>query len=77
MEFVSGTAKRSTSAAKVDDSKNRKSKWDQVGGLAPGMSVPGLLGPVNVIQQTAVTTSSGTKGTVLSAFGSLPKRPKI
>lgn len=71
IDFISGVAKKSES----DDEKKRKSKWDQAG---PNMSSnkttmkqPGLL------QQPLTTNITGTKGTVISAFGSLPKKPKI
>uniref|UniRef100_A0A182ITX0 Uncharacterized protein n=1 Tax=Anopheles atroparvus TaxID=41427 RepID=A0A182ITX0_ANOAO len=69
-----------------DESKKRKSKWDQPGvlGAAPGMlgaaaavAVVNALKPAGIIQQTLTTTATGTKGTVISAFGSLPKKPKI
>lgn len=79
VEFVVGTAKRITTGSgsnpgsgAEDDPKRRKSKWDQVG--APFMLKPGL--PLS--QQTTLTTSAtGTKGTVISAFGSLPKKPRV
>lgn len=44
----------------VIDDKKRKSKWDQ---------------PAPVVK-TLTSTVSGTKTTVISAFGSLPKKPK-
>lgn len=43
---------------------SRKSKWDQP---APSLK-QGYQG------QTLTTTVTGTKGTVISAFGSLPKK---
>lgn len=71
IDFITGVAKK----AESDDEKKRKSKWDQAG---PNMSnnkstmkQPGLL------QQPLTTNITGTKGTVISAFGSLPKKPKI
>lgn len=70
VEFVMGTKKGSGVAE--DDSKKRKSKWDQVGSGAGG-----LLRPSGLLQPASLTTSaSGTKSTVISAFGSLPKKPK-
>lgn len=45
-----------------DEEKKRKSKWDQP---APAPSAKAL-----------TTTATGTKTTVISAFGSLPKKPK-
>ncbi|XP_058835076.1 SAP30-binding protein [Topomyia yanbarensis] len=64
----------------TDDSKKRKSKWDQPGvlGAAPGsIGTAGVLKPAGIITQTLTTTATGTKGTVISAFGSLPKKPKV
>ncbi|XP_050092617.1 SAP30-binding protein [Anopheles aquasalis] len=69
-----------------EESKKRKSKWDQPGvlGAAPGMlgaaapvTVVNVLKPGGIIQQPLTTTATGTKGTVISAFGSLPKKPKV
>lgn len=65
-----------------DDSKKRKSKWDQPGvlGAAPGAvgaATAAALKPAGIITQTLTTTATGTKGTVISAFGSLPKKPKV
>ncbi|XP_065367675.1 SAP30-binding protein [Calliphora vicina] len=52
-------------ARKVEEeAKKRKSKWDQ-----PATSVKPVVPP------TLTTTVTGTKGTVISAFGSLPKKP--
>ncbi|ALC42040.1 CG2063, partial [Drosophila busckii] len=51
-------------ARKVEEeAKRRKSKWDQP---APKAALPAL-----------TTTVTGTKGTVISAFGSLPKKPAV
>ncbi|XP_065077680.1 SAP30-binding protein [Ochlerotatus camptorhynchus] len=63
-----------------DDSKKRKSKWDQPGvlGAAPGaIGTAGAIKTAGIIAQTLTTTATGTKGTVISAFGSLPKKPKV
>lgn len=63
-----------------DDSKKRKSKWDQPGvlGAAPGaIGTAGAIKSAGIIAQTLTTTATGTKGTVISAFGSLPKKPKV
>uniref|UniRef100_A0A8D8UG33 SAP30-binding protein n=1 Tax=Cacopsylla melanoneura TaxID=428564 RepID=A0A8D8UG33_9HEMI len=79
VEIVVGTAKKpsSSSAAPVikasgvavsSDDKNRKSKWDQMGGSLP-------LGPM-LPAAPLTTTVTGTKGTVISAFGTLPKKVK-
>ncbi|XP_053687858.1 SAP30-binding protein [Sabethes cyaneus] len=64
----------------TDESKKRKSKWDQPGvlGAAPGtVSAASALKAAGIITQTLTTTATGTKGTVISAFGSLPKKPKM
>ncbi|KAH8402192.1 hypothetical protein KR009_010424 [Drosophila setifemur] len=53
-------------ARKVEEeAKKRKSKWDQP---APSTGVKQTL-------PALTTTVTGTKGTVISAFGSLPKKP--
>lgn len=64
IEFISGTKKH-------EDDKKRKSKWDQ-----PGGSVAGSVKPAGLVQPSLTTTATGTKGTVISAFGSLPKKPR-
>lgn len=77
IEIVSGTAKRANPASGTagadEDAKRRKSKWDQV---APG-SVTTVKSSV-VLSQPALSTltssATGTKSTVISAFGSLPKK---
>lgn len=52
-------------ARKVEEeAKKRKSKWDQPATAAKP-----------VAPTTLTTTVTGTKGTVISAFGSLPKKP--
>ncbi|VVC96511.1 SAP30-binding protein [Leptidea sinapis] len=68
MEFISGKRPES------DDEKKRKSKWDQAApnvGSKPNIKQPGLL------QQPLTTNVTGTKGTVISAFGSIAKKAKI
>lgn len=70
IDFITGIAKKSES----DDEKKRKSKWDQAG---PAMSNKGTMKQPGLLQQTLTTNITGTKGTVISAFGSLPKKPKI
>lgn len=79
VEFVVGTAKRNTSTNLIpgidEDAKRRKSKWDQVG---IATSVQPIVRPPGLVQQsTLTTTATGTKGTVISAFGSLPKKPRF
>ncbi|XP_074111527.1 SAP30-binding protein [Cotesia typhae] len=75
IEIVSGTAKRPNSSAPTveEDAKKRKSKWDQV---ATGTANPSIK-PTVLLSQPTLTTlnaSSATKATVISAFGSLPKK---
>ncbi|CAK1553131.1 unnamed protein product [Leptosia nina] len=68
IDFISG--KKTDS----DDEKKRKSKWDQAApnvGSKPTIKQPGLL------QQPLTSNVTGTKGTVISAFGSISKKPKI
>lgn len=69
-------------AKKVEEeAKRRKSKWDQpgpsVGGGAVGGGGGGGVKPAGIIQPALTTNITGTKGTVISAFGSLPKKPKV
>ncbi|PSN36385.1 hypothetical protein C0J52_14453 [Blattella germanica] len=82
VEFVSGTAKRPGSGSGAeDDAKRRKSKWDQVGTMVSSSMAGGgqnILKPAGLLQQPSLTSSvTGTKGTVISAFGSLPKKPRV
>ncbi|EZA47222.1 hypothetical protein DMN91_001366 [Ooceraea biroi] len=87
IEIVSGTAKRPNSSAGADemDNKKRKSKWDQVatGGAAAAAAVAAAAAaaatakPTVLLAQptlTTLTSSAGAKPTVISAFGSLPKK---
>ncbi|KYM75668.1 SAP30-binding protein, partial [Atta colombica] len=88
IEIVSGTAKRpnsSSSSAESADAKKRKSKWDQVatGGAAAAVAVAAAAAaavtakPTVLLTQPTLTltsSSSNTKSTILSAFGSLPKK---
>ncbi|XP_023947202.2 SAP30-binding protein-like [Bicyclus anynana] len=70
IDFISGIAKKSYS----DDDRKRQSKWDQVAPLVtfkPSIKRPDLL------QQPLTTTATGTKGTVISASGSITKRSKM
>lgn len=72
-------------AKKVEEeAKRRKSKWDQPGPSTNSSGSAGSGGqPVGVVSTSkptgvALTTNiTGTKGTVISAFGSLPKKPKV
>ncbi|XP_019873763.1 SAP30-binding protein [Aethina tumida] len=66
VEFVSGTKK-------YEEEKKRKSKWDQPGGgTVPSQSIK----PAGLVQPSLTSSATGTKGTVISAFGSLPKKPR-
>ncbi|XP_028172719.1 SAP30-binding protein [Ostrinia nubilalis] len=70
IDFITGVAKKPES----DDEKKRKSKWDQAApnvGTKPAIKQPGLL------QQPLTSNVTGTKSTVISAFGSLPKKTKM
>lgn len=67
VEVVSGTKKQE------DDAKKRKSKWDQPGGNSLSSQT---LKPAGLVQPSLTSTATGTKGTVISAFGSLPKKPR-
>lgn len=61
-----------------EEAKKRKSKWDQPGPSVNSIptSVSSNLKPAGLIQPALTTTVTGTKGTIISAFGSLPKKPK-
>lgn len=67
VEFVSGTKKQ-------EEDKKRKSKWDQPGGNQLGSQ---SLKPAGLIQPALTSNATGTKSTVISAFGSLPKKPRL
>jgi hypothetical protein len=62
-------------AAKVEEeAKKRKSKWDQP---APNVTAQSSVKSVPPAQVSLTTSITGTKGTVIQAFGSLPKKPKV
>lgn len=67
VEVVSGTKKQE------EDAKKRKSKWDQPGGNTISSQT---LKPAGLVQPSLTSSATGTKGTVISAFGSLPKKPR-
>ncbi|XP_077299199.1 SAP30-binding protein [Arctopsyche grandis] len=72
IDFTTGLVKRTETE---DDSKKRKSKWDQA---APNTSsVNMVVKPAGLVQPALTTSATGTKGTVISAFGSLPKKAKV
>ncbi|XP_022911276.1 SAP30-binding protein [Onthophagus taurus] len=66
VEVVSGTKKQE------EEAKKRKSKWDQPG----GNSINSHIKPAGLVQPSLTNTATGTKATVISAFGSLPKKPR-
>lgn len=74
VEFISGTVKKTSEVPK--DNK-RKSKWDigssQVTVLPTSLKPATLVNPASVMP---VTTATGTKPTVISAFGTIAKKVK-
>ncbi|XP_051176300.1 SAP30-binding protein isoform X2 [Leptopilina boulardi] len=82
MEIISGLAKRPSSSITTadEDAKKRKSKWDQVAtgataASAASTTVSKATLPIPLTTFTTLTPSvTGTKATVISAFGSLPKK---
>ncbi|CAH0549995.1 unnamed protein product [Brassicogethes aeneus] len=58
---------------KYDEEKKRKSKWDQPGG---GGLASQSIKPAGLVQPSLTNSATGTKSTVISAFGSLPKKPR-
>ncbi|XP_075981436.1 SAP30-binding protein [Anticarsia gemmatalis] len=70
IDFLTGVAKKPES----DDEKKRKSKWDQA---APNVANKPTIKQPGLVQQPLTSNVTGTKGTIISAFGSLPKKPKI
>ncbi|XP_018335760.1 SAP30-binding protein [Agrilus planipennis] len=67
VEVMSGTKKIE------EDSKKRKSKWDQPGGNTLNSQ---SIKPAGLVQPSLTNSATGTKSTVISAFGSLPKKPR-
>lgn len=67
VEVVSGTKKQE------EEAKKRKSKWDQPGGNSLSSH---NLKPAGLVQPSLTNSATGTKATVISAFGSLPKKPR-
>ncbi|CAG9795451.1 unnamed protein product [Diatraea saccharalis] len=70
IDFLSGVAKKPES----DEEKKRKSKWDQA---APNVAAKPTIKQPGLVQQPLTSNVTGTKSTVISAFGSLPKKPKL
>ncbi|XP_043277252.1 SAP30-binding protein [Venturia canescens] len=77
IEIVTGTAKRPASINSAnlaeDDAKRRKSKWDQVA-TGTTTTVKSNLVMSQPTLTTLTSSATGTKATVISAFGSLPKK---
>jgi len=65
-----------TNSCLVTDEKRRKSKWDEPGQATAGRIVENINKTIsaNVVNLTAIAT--GTKSTVISAVGSISKKPK-
>lgn len=74
LDFISGAI--SSKKVESDDEKKRKSKWDQA---APhtGSSKQAAIKQPGLVQQPLTSNVTGTKSTVISAFGTLPKKPKV
>lgn len=70
IDFTTGMVKKS----EEDELKKRKSKWDQA---APNSSTKTSVKPAGLVQAALTASVTGTKGTIISAFGSLPKKPKV
>lgn len=70
IDFITGVAKKPES----DDEKKRKSKWDQA---APNVATKPTIKQPGLVQQPLTSNVTGTKSTIISAFGSLPKKQKI
>lgn len=77
VEFITGTAKKP--AIEAVEGVKRKSKWD-VGSANQGLSMSSQLKPAGLLPTPQVvlpvSLPSGTKPTVISAFGTLPKKSK-
>ncbi|XP_054161677.1 SAP30-binding protein-like [Oppia nitens] len=70
VEFMSGTKKGPT--GDTNESTKKKSKWDLPSNVSTTQSIT-LMRPQVVIP---VTTATGTKPTVISAFGTITKKSK-
>lgn len=66
-----------------EEAKRRKSKWDQpapgtvANASAAAAAAVQVAKTAALVQPTFTANATGTKGTVISAFGSLPKKPKV
>ncbi|XP_073975169.1 SAP30-binding protein-like [Rhodnius prolixus] len=72
VEFLIGTAKKATNGSSTEEElKKRKSKWDQKSSSVQST----VTQPAGIV--TLTSSATGTKGTVISAFGTLPKKTKM
>ncbi|KFM78927.1 SAP30-binding protein, partial [Stegodyphus mimosarum] len=71
VEFISGTVKKPSSDSGTDAGK-RKSKWDVGINQMPATA----LKPATLITPTVLPVPTGTKPTVISAFGTITKKAK-
>uniref|UniRef100_V5IIL4 Putative sap30-binding protein n=1 Tax=Ixodes ricinus TaxID=34613 RepID=V5IIL4_IXORI len=79
VEFLTGTAKKpGAEAAEGAAGLKRKSKWDVGSVQTGGVMMPAQLKPATLVtpQVVPVSLPTGTKPTVISAFGTLPKKTK-
>lgn len=71
IDFAAAQAKRQ----EEKEAKKRNSKWDQQG---PNGTVIPTIKPAGLVQPTLTKNVTGSKSTVISAFGILPsKKPRI
>lgn len=71
IEFAAAQAKRQ----EEKEAKKRNSKWDQQG---PNGAVIPNIKPAGLVQPSLTKNITGSKSTVISAFGMLPsKKPRI
>lgn len=71
VEFMSGTAKKTISESNAEGAK-RKSKWDVGINQMPAAA----LKPATLITPSVLPVPTGTKPTVISAFGTISKKAK-
>ncbi|GFT75206.1 SAP30-binding protein [Nephila pilipes] len=72
VEFMSGTVKKSSSDSSSDAAK-RKSKWDVGISQMPASA----LKPASLVTTTVLPVATGTKPTVISAFGTITKKVRL
>lgn len=78
VEFMSGTAKKpqvdpAAGTGTSTDAGKRKSKWDV--GVTQATTAT-TLKPASLVTPTVLPVATGTKPTVISAFGTITKKPK-